>query len=499
MDGPDHTDGLIPVARSLPELEAMVRRDLAYTDYPAREWVPARERDGRPVLDVAIVGGGQGGLATAFALLREHIANIEVFDRAERGREGPWVTFARMLTLRTPKHVTGPDLGIASLTPRAWYEAGFGAQAWAGLGKIPREHWQAYLDWFRAVTGLPVTNRTEVTAIGPDAGLLRLSLRGPGGETVRHARKVVLATGIDGSGRWEFPGFIRDAVPRARMSHTSEDIDFAALAGRRVGVLGAGASAFDNAATALEAGAASVDLCLRRPDIPRVNPYRWMEQAGFLGHYAELPDLLRWRFIRHIFELNQPPPQDTFLRCRVHRNFAFHTSCPWLSARLDGDEVAVGTPRGEMRFDHLILGTGFRIDLALRPELAALAPDIATWADRFTPPPGEASALVASHPYLGDAFQFTERVPGAAPHLADIHNFTFGATPSMGLSGASISGMKYGVRRLVAGLARDLFRDDAEAQLDSLLAYTTPELTSTEPPPGPEHDASLHWPPRAPI
>ena len=43
------------------------------------------------------------------------------------------------------------------------------------------------------------------------------------------------------------------------------EIDFAALRGRDVVVLGAGASAMDNAATALEAGAARVDaLCLAR-------------------------------------------------------------------------------------------------------------------------------------------------------------------------------------------------------------------------------------------
>ena len=88
------------------------------------------------MLDVAIVGAGQGGLGTAFGLLRERISNIQVFDRNHQGLEGPWVTFARMITLRTPKHITGPDYGVASLTPRAWYEAKYGVAAWAGLDKI---------------------------------------------------------------------------------------------------------------------------------------------------------------------------------------------------------------------------------------------------------------------------------------------------------------------------------------------------------------------------
>jgi cation diffusion facilitator CzcD-associated flavoprotein CzcO len=272
-------------------------------------------------------------------------------------------------------------------------------------------------------------------------------------------------------------------VPPDRYAHTSAGIDFTRLRGARIGVLGAGASAFDNAATALEAGAASVALCLRRGDIPRINPYRWMENGGFLGHFAELPDILRWRFMRHIFDLNQPPPQDTFWRCRRHETFSLRTGCPWTGATMENDEIVIDTPQGQLRFDHLIVGTGFLVDLALRPELAHFAPDIALWRDRFAPPEGEANALLGSHPYLGDAFQFIERVPGTSPALRHLHNFTFGATPSMGLSGASISGMRYGVARLVSGLARDLFLDDAQLHLDSLLAYDMPELTSLDPPP----------------
>lgn len=483
-------DQSMPVTAAVPQalaaLEDRVRRDLALIDYPAHSWVPPRHAAGEPVLDVAIVGGGQGGLATAFGLLRRKIGNIAVFDRSEAGREGPWITFARMLTLRTPKHVTGPDLGVPSLTPRAWFEAAHGADAWDALGKISRQDWQAYLGWYRRVLDLPVHNGTAVTAVVPErhdgADLLRLALDGPEGRRTRLARKVVLATGIDGSGAWHVPGFIRDAVPPERHAHTSAEIDFARLRGRRIGVLGAGASAFDNAATALEAGAASVTLCLRRPELPRINPYRWMENAGFLGHFAELPDLVRWRFMRHIFELNQPPPQETFWRCRRHGHFTLRTGCPWDGARMDGDEIVIATPAGELRFDQLIVGTGYQIDLRLRPELDHFAADIALWRDRFTPPADEAHALLGSHPYLGEAFQFLERVPGGAPHLRHIHNFTFGATPSMGLSGASISGMRYGVDRLVSGLSRNLFLEDAGLHLDSLRRYDTPELVSLDPP-----------------
>ncbi len=471
---------------ALRDLEARVRRDLSLIDYPSRAWVPPRTQAGEPVLDVAIVGGGQGGLATAFGLKREKIDAIAVFDRNEDGLAGPWVTFARMLTLRTPKHVTGPDLGIPSLSPRSWFEASHGRDAWDALDKISRQDWQDYLNWFRRVLDLPVRSGVTVSAIEPvetDHGhLLRLTLESADGTETRLARKVVLATGIDGSGAWHVPRFIRDAVPADRWAHTSGAIDFARLRGARIGVLGAGASAFDNAATALEAGASSVTLCLRRHELPRVNPYRWMENAGFLGHFASLPDLDRWRFMKRIFDLNQPPPQDTFWRCRRHAGFSLRTLCPWTDARMDGDEIVVETPEGTLRFDFLIVGTGFQVDLSLRPELNRFSGNIALWRDRFTPPDAERDALLGSHPYLGTGFEFLERVPGETPALRHIHNFTFGATPSMGLSGASISGMRYGVARLVGGLSRALFLDDAGAHLESLLRYDTPELTSLDAP-----------------
>ena len=73
-----------------------------------------------------------------------------------------------------------------------------------------------------------------------------------------------------------------------------------------------------------------------------------------------------------------------------------------------------------------------------------------------------------------------EREPGTAPFLSRLHNFTFGATPSLGLTGAAIIGMKYGVPRLVSGLVRDLFREDAAAYYRDLVAFAVPELETLE-------------------
>jgi cation diffusion facilitator CzcD-associated flavoprotein CzcO len=251
--------------------------------------------------------------------------------------------------------------------------------------------------------------------------------------------------------------------------------------GKRIGVLGAGPSAFDNAAAALEAGAKGVDLCFRRADIPRINPLFWMNFAGMLGHFGKLSDLERWRFMRHILEeLPAPPPQEAFWRCRRFENFAWHANSAWHSVRSEGDVVRVETETGSFTFDFIIFATGFETDLSTRPELAPIVHQIALWCDRFTPPPGEDSELLARHPYLGAAFEFIEREPGRAPFLGRLHNFTLGAMPSLGLTGAAVTGIRYGAPQLINGLVRDLFREDAAAYYRDLLAYAEPELKTID-------------------
>lgn len=288
--------------------------------------------DGLPVLNVLVVGAGQGGAALAFQLSRDRVPGVLVVDQAERGFEGPWRTFARMPTLRSPKEFTGPDLGIPSLTYAAWHTAVYGAADWRDLDLIRTQDWAEYLLWVRNTTGVTVRNQTRVVRIEPVASEFRLFKVGLLKQAQRldvFARNIVLASGQDGVGRWWVPEFV-EALPREYWRHSAESIDFSALRDKRVAVLGAGASAADNAAVALEHGAAEVHMFVRRSKLQRIQPYRWITFAGFLKALPDLDDAWRWRFMQQVLGMRESIPQNTYDRMRKHSNFYLHT------ARMDG-------------------------------------------------------------------------------------------------------------------------------------------------------------------
>lgn len=457
-------------AARLAALSQRVHADLFALRHPETDWVASRDGpDGRPMLDVLVVGAGQGGIAVASLLVRERVTNILVVDRAPRGSEGVWNDFARMPIVRSPKHYPGPDMGLPNLTYEAWHRARFGDADWDALVLVPTDCWIAYLTWVRDTLDLPVRNDTALTRIEPADRGLAVTLDGPAGEEVRLVRRVVLATGHDGTGRWWMPGFV-EALPADRRAQAADPIDFDRLAGQRVAVLGIGASAGDNAICALEAGAESVHMFCRRDTHRRQQVYRWCINAGFMRHFQDLDDAWRWRFMHYILNIRMGMPPETWRRVSSFPNFHLHTGAGWRDARMRGARVEVDTEQGPFETDFVIAATGHDQDLARRPELAPIAGQIALWGDRYRPPPGLEDERLARYPYVGPSFELTEKSPGSAPWLARIHDFTFGPTMSFGPSGCSISTLRLSAPLLVAGVTRGLFTEDVEAQWQSLLS-----------------------------
>jgi cation diffusion facilitator CzcD-associated flavoprotein CzcO len=465
---------------TLAELEARLRRDLELLVMPpSKDWLELRVHpDHGPVLDVAVIGAGMSGLSAAFALKCLAIRGLRVFDRSPAGFEGPWATFARMQTLRSPPELSGPAFGFSNLTFRAWFEAQFGLAAWKKVHRIPRLQWMDYLRWYRRMIDVPIENDTALIDVGGDGEFVVLTLRAPAGIRKVAARRVVLANGREGLGGAFIPEMFR-GLDKRYVRHSIEDIDFDALRGKTVGVIGAGASGVDNAAEALEHGAARVAMLVRRPDVPRINKGMGIGSAGFWIGFHALTQEQKWSIVNYIDEQAVPPPRDSMLRVTRNKNFSVFARCAPRAVEIKDSRVLLDTSRGRLAFDFLVLATGLTVDWNQRPELAALKDHIVFWRDRFTPQ-GRTDYAQAAHPFVGPAFEFLERVPGTAPWVTRIHCFTFPSYMSHGPISGDVPAISVGAERVANGVASALFAEDYDRTWRRMVGWSNPELRGDE-------------------
>jgi len=466
-------------ATGLAALEAQLHQDLEYLNLPAKSWVPEHSWQGSSVRDVVVIGAGMCGLAALAKLQLTGISNVVAYDAAAAGQEGPWVTFARMETLRSPKTLTGPALGLPQLTFRAWFSAQWGTEAWQALDKIPKNQWMDYLVWYRQVLNLPVHNGVRVSGISAEGELIALDLNGAESGRV-YTRRLVLATGRSGLGGFAVPEFLK-GIDRKWWAHSADHIDFSALKGKKVAVIGAGASSMDNAATALENGAGAVDLLIRRKEMPRINKMTGIGSPGVVHGMHLLSDRWKWAFVDYAAATQTPPPRSSTLRVSRHHNARFLLDCGIIDVAQQNNGLRVHTTQGTFHYDYLIAATGFTNDFNGRSEFATLAPHIRTWGDgRYQPEMGHPRPAMLDAPDLGPSFEFRERVPGQCPMLAHIYCFNDAAMLTHGKVSGDIPAVSAGADRLVRGITASLFAEDIEQHYANLQAFDTPELQGDE-------------------
>jgi hypothetical protein len=143
---------------------------------------------------------------------------------------------------------------------------------------------------------LPVGHGAALEALEPAGPFVRAMLNEDGVRRRILAQRVVLATGRAGAGGV----FCLDLVDRGLVpdlaAHTNDDIDFAALRGKSIAILGAGASAWDNAATALERGAIwgpGFELTEKTPGsdptLGQIHLVNFGAHAGHAGIASDIP------------------------------------------------------------------------------------------------------------------------------------------------------------------------------------------------------------------
>ncbi|WFD43618.1 hypothetical protein MPSI1_002281 [Malassezia psittaci] len=478
---------LLPDAKErLQALAKRIKEDISTSSHHA-DWIPRQpEGDQAPIQDVVIIGAGQAGMGVAFALKRERIDRVLVVDAGDDpSRVGPWNRYARMHTLRSPKRMKGIELDVPSLHIKRWFEACYGEKAWDETELVPRLDWNDYLVFYRWVTEIDVRHRTKVVAVHrpkSDSGPFALELveSGNSNSPVKtiYARRVVFSLGLIGGGGIYVPEMIQK-LPRSRWMHTEEEFDLATVKGKRVAVLGGGASGFDNAGTVLEAGASKAMVFMRRNTVPNTNSLRWMEFPGMQEHFYDLSDEQKLEFTLYNGGLPQPPTQQTIWRCFEKPNFELRKAEQFTDVEDKGDELLIHSvnDKGET-FEHpvdlIIAATGYKVDLSLRPELSEFVSDIKTWAEAYPP---SANTSTGSNPYLGTGFEFTPKA-STTPWISRLHHFSTGARSSMGVTGNQLSGIYGGMKRMAWSMATSITRENWPTLMNDFRRFQFIEVTN---------------------
>lgn len=441
----------------LRDLENQVRSDIEMLRYPA-EPLPYTKREG--MLEVAVIGAGQTGKAVAFGLDRFGCHNVKVFDRQPRGLQGPWRTYARNHLLRTRKSETGGlHWGVPNLHFQRWCDTKFGESYFKSIKKIPRLIWAEYLDWYSDVLDLPIEYDVNVEDIVwlPERCCFELTTsRGP-----VLAQFVVICSGIESAGLQRFPDLVQENLPSSIYSHTMGDLPVENLVDRDVIVIGGGASAFDTANAALEAGARSVDLMVRREGLPPVHRVclasRW---HGYHRHYIELSDEMKWAYSLADLDLGVPPPRDTYYEAIRDDRFNIYGSAGIDALRYENGKIVGVYGGSEFRHDFMICGTGSRNSIADQRELQTLLPSIRLWKDGYIPNGLATHPELENSPYLGPALQFTP-LDERDDYVKRVFYLCSGVAHLSGFR-CNLSGLPYAAQRVCHEISKILFLENEQ-------------------------------------
>jgi cation diffusion facilitator CzcD-associated flavoprotein CzcO len=405
--------------------------------------------------EVAVIGAGPYGLSVA-AHLRAAGLSTRVF--------GEPMSFWRRhmpngMRLRSPwraTHMSDPR-GQFSLDAFAREEHADRSQP------LWLENFIAYGDWFCARAVADVDRRTVRCVEGAADGF-QIALAD--GE-IFAAHRVVIAAGL--ANQDYRPPLFRD-LPAASVSHSSDHADLAPFRGKHVAVIGRGQSATESAALLAEAGA-EVELisrgdvhwlgatgaaaaqksalqhlhdALAAPSAVGPFPLSWLAEAPALVRYLPLAprDWFSGRCLK-AGAAGWLQPRFAKVTCHLGRTI--------VAARTAAsDRIAIELDDGTRTFDHVVLGTGYRVDIS---RTGILSPKLL---DKIVCSDG--SPLLRS---------------GLESSVAKLHFVGSAAVKSFGPLMRFVAGAAYAARAVTgAALARRAARDGAE--LSDALSSSNP-------------------------
>jgi FAD-dependent urate hydroxylase len=383
--------------------------------------------------DVAVVGAGPYGLAAAAHLLAVDGLTVRVFGEPMSFWERQMPVGMLLRSPREASHISDPA-GALTLDR---YEASIGVEP---TRPVPLDRFVDYGRWFQR-EAVPEVEATRVVQVHGAPGGLRLELED--GAPVA-ARRVVLAGGI-APFAWrpqEFAGLSPELA-----SHASEHTDLSRFAGASVVVVGGGQSALESAALLSEAGA-EVRVLVRAPHV------NWLVRSSRLHRLQFMRRLLyapadigpagvswlvaspRW-FKRLPIDVQVPlarrsirPAGSGWLVPRLE-SVPIEIGRAIVGATAAGGGVEIELENGERRSaDHVLLGTGYKIDVS---KLELLAPEVRGALD-----------LVNGYPVLDRSFQSS---------VSGLHFVGAPAAWSFGPLMRFVAGTGFAARALTRGVA----------------------------------------------
>jgi len=281
------------------------------------------------------------------------------------------------MLLRSPlegSHLSDP-------TGRLSLEAYAAARGNPLTAPLPLPRFTDYGRWFQN-QAVPDLDSRKIDRVEKNGSGFHLTLED--GENLK-ARRVVIAAGIMPFA-WHPQEF--RSLPCSLASHASAHTDLSRFSGKQVAVIGGGQSALESAALLNEMGA-EVEVLVRTPIVRWLWRSPWVHtcrpiarmlyappdvgQAG-ISHLVARPNLFRRlpRLMQNRLAVRAIRPAGAaWLKPRCQR-VPISTGRAVISAATFGDRVILKLADGsERRVDHVLLATGYRVDISRYPFLAA--------------------------------------------------------------------------------------------------------------------------------
>lgn len=323
--------------------------------------------------EVVILGSGPYGLSAAAHLRQAGIESV-IFGEAMEFWRRQMPAGMLLRSSWDASHIADPQRALTLDT--------FSARSGVQLSSpVPLDGFVAYGLWFQQQVASDLDQR-RITQIDIEDGGFRLEIED--GDTMR-AKRVVIAAGISPFA-FRPPQF--HGLPASLVSHTADHNRLDQFAHTKVVVVGGGQSAIETAVLLNESGA-DVEIIMRSPKL------RWLVRSGWLhkrtGWIRDLlyppsdvgppglnqlvarPDLFRqlpWAWRQKIAYRCIRPAAAGWLLPRAH-GIRITTQRHVVSAEPRGDRLHLRLNDGSQRsIDHLILGTGYQVNVACYPFLS---------------------------------------------------------------------------------------------------------------------------------